>query len=203
MMPEPYSPNQAIRPPRVEFETRAVEAGIVDGKMTYKDVDFVKVTPPGEYSVWEGAAEAWIKSQRKEPYHDILVRAYEAFKAGKEPPVEGTPLDMCTVFTPAEIKLMKTVGVRAVEDMAAWPDGNLDVFGMGAVRLKQKAAAWLLSAKDKGAAAAQIEKLTADLETEKQANAELREQLRGLAARLEALEGPRPTLTLKSKDAAA
>ncbi len=202
-MPEPYNPNQAVRPPRVSFEVRAVEAGIVDGKMTYKDVDFVTVTPPGAYSAWEGEAAKWIESQRREPYHDQLVRAYEAFKAGKEPPVEGTPIEMCTLFTPSQVKQMKLVGIRAVEDMAAWPDGQLQMLGHGAVRLKEQAKAWLKSATDAGAAAGEIEKLKADLATSNADRDQLRDQLKGLAARLESLEGARQTLSLKGKTEAA
>lgn len=202
-MPEPYNPSQVVRPPRVEFETRAVEAGIVDGKMTYKDVDFAKVTPPGQYSTWEGVATTWIEGQRREPYHDILVRAYEAFKAGKEPPVNGTALEMCPIFTPAEIKVMKTAGARAIEDVAAWPDGQLQVFGMGASRLKARAQAWVQAARDTGASAAELDKLRAELGTAKDDNDQLRDQLRGALSRIEALEGARPKLTLKDKGEAA
>lgn len=205
-MPVDIQPGQVVRPPRVRFETRAEEdreaslaAG--EGKIVYKDVDYVLVTPLGSYSEFEGIAVEWIARQQREPYHDQLVRAYEAYKIGKEPPVNGTPLEMCTVFTPAEIKTMKMVGVRAVEDMAQWPDGRLEMFGMGAVRLKQKAQAWLQSATT-GAGAQKIDALTAELETQKAANEGLQEQLRALAARLEAMEGPRPKLGLK-KDAAA
>jgi hypothetical protein len=201
MMPEPYNPAQPVRPPRVAFEVRAREAGVVDGKMTYKDVDFVIVTPPGQYSAWEGEAQPWIDSQRREPYHDQLVRAYEAFKAGKEPPLDGTPIEMCTLFTPSQIKQMKLVGIRAVEDMAAWPDGQLQMLGMGAVRLKQTAQNWLKSAKDAGAAAGEIDKLKAELETQKADNDQLRDQLRALAARVEAVEGPRQKLGLKGSAA--
>jgi hypothetical protein len=190
------------RPPVVRFETRAMEAGIENGMMKYNDVDIAVVRPIGSYSEVEAVASEWIERQRREPYHDILVRAYEAFKAGKEPPASGTALESCTLFTPAEVKTMKTVGVRAIEDMAEWPDGNLGMFGMGAVRLKQKAQNWLKSARDVGAAAGEIDKLRADLETRDQTIDGLQEQLRALAARLEALEGPRQKLALK-KDSAA
>jgi hypothetical protein len=201
MMPVDIQPGQTVHPPRVRFETRALDAGIVDGKMTYRDVDFVCVTPPGSYSEFEGIATEWIERQRRQPYHDALVRAYDAFKAGKEPPVEGTPVEQCTMFTPAEVKTMKTVGVRAVEEMAAWPDGNLGMFGMGAVRLKQKAQAWMSSAASSGVAAAQIDDLKSKLSTALDDNDQLRGQLKGMEARLAALEGPRPKLGLKGNAA--
>lgn len=201
-MPVDVQPGQAVRPPRVRFETRAVENGVAEGRVQFKDVDFVLVTPPGAYSEFEGIASEWIERQRREPYHEILVRAYEAFKAGKEPPMDGTPIEQCTLFTPAEIATIKTVGCRTVDDLAAWPDGNLGIFGMGAVRFKQKAQAWMRSAQNVGASAAEIDKLKGDLETERANSAELRDQLRGLAARLEALEGPRQKLSLKKGEAA-
>lgn len=200
-MPVDIQPGQVARPPRVEFETRAIEAGVVEGVMTYRDVDFAIVTPPGTYSVWEGEAAGWIKQQEREPYHDILVRAYEAFKQGKEPPVEGTPIEMCTIFAPSEIKQMKKAGVRAVEDMAAWPDGNLGMFGMGAARLKQRAQSWMASARDVGGTAAKLDAQAATIET-------LQEQVKQLLAQqAEAKEtltrnGERQKLSLKKDNAA-
>ena len=201
-MPLEVQPGQPVRPPRVEFETRAVEAGVVDGKIQYKDVDFVRVTPHGQYSVVEAQAESWIAGKKNAPYYDQLVRAYEAFKAGKEPPVNGTPIEMCTLFSPAEVKMMKTVGARAVEDMAAWPDGNLDMFGMGAVRLKQKAQAWLKAARDNGAGAAEMDAMRATIENQNATIANLQDQLRALAVKLEEKEGPRQKLSLKKGEAA-
>jgi hypothetical protein len=198
MMELPNTP----RPPRVRFETRAMDDGIRDGVAQFKDVDIAIVTPLGSYAEVEAVASEWVARQHREPYHAELVRAYDAFKAGKEPPVSGMALESCTLFTPAEVKTMKTVGVRAVEDMAEWPDGNLGMFGMGAVRLKQKAQAWLKSAKDSGVAAAELDQLRADLETERQKNEGLQDQLSGVAARLAALEGPRQKLGLKKGEAA-
>jgi hypothetical protein len=191
------------RPPRVRFEVRAMEDGVRDGVAQFKDVDIAVVTPIGSYAEVEAVASEWIARQHREPYHAELVRAYEAFKAGKEPPVSGIALELCTMFTPAEVKTMKTVGVRAVEDMAEWPDGNLGMFGMGAVRLKQKAQAWLKSAKDSGVAAAELDQLRADLKTRDMTIEGLQEQLAALARRMEAVEGPRPKLGLGKKGEAA
>jgi hypothetical protein len=85
--------------------------------------------------------------------------------------------------------------------MAGWPDGNLGMFGMGAVRLKQKAQAWMSSAASSGVAAAQIDDLKSKLSTALDDNDQLRGQLKGMEARLAALEGPRPKLGLKGNAA--
>lgn len=198
-MPIEIQPGQVVRPPRVEFETRAEEdrdATIKAGRVMFKDVDYVKVTPPGAYSVWEGYAEDWLKSQEREPYHHLLLKAYEAFKQGKEPPLNGTAVENCTMFTPAEVKQIKLV-CRTVEELAEWPDGSLGMFGMGGTRLKQKAQSWMASANSTGTLAARLDALEAEKASEKATSAQLREQLAELQKKLEAQEGPRPTLKLK------
>lgn len=207
-MPIQYDPMQAqqaaIRPPRVEFETRAEEdrdATLKAGQVIYKDVIYVKVTPPGSFSVYEGIASEWIERQHMHPYHPQLVRALEAFKAGLEPPVNGTAVETCTTFTPAEIKQIK-VCCRTVEDLAAWPDGSLGMLGMGGVRLKQKAQAWIASAAGTGKLATELDALKAEKETQASTIAELQNQLRALQAKLESQEGPRERLSLKKGDAA-
>lgn len=203
-MPVEYQPGQAVRPPRVEFETRGEEdreASLKAGHVVFRDVDFAIVTPPGAYSVWEGNAQDWLKSQQREPYYQTLVRAYEAFKQGKEPPLEGTPIEMCTLYAPSEVKQIKLV-TRTIEDMAAWPDGQLGMFGMHGVRYKQKAQHWLASANSVGAVAARVDALEAEKATQASENEQLRAQLAELQKKLEEKDGPRPKLGL-NKGAAA
>lgn len=137
--------------PHVRFESRPVEdrvATVREGRKMYKDVDWVIVTPAGGKDVREDHAEAWldkIKLQAESGQYDWewardFRKMYEMFKEGKEMPVNGTPLAMCTtLFSPAEIQNCVGVQVRTLEDLANCNEEALGRIGMGARALKTRA----------------------------------------------------------------
>lgn len=198
-------PVQRVSAPLVEFVTEAEEdrnATIAAGAPVFKDVIYALVTPHGSYSQFKGVASEWIERQSREPYYDTLKRMLAAYKEGQEPPLEGTAIENCPSFTPADVKQIRAGGVRTVEDLATYPDGAGERIGMGFVRLKQKAGAWLEAAQSTGAAAEKIAAQAVEIENLKATNSNLQDQLAGLAQRMAALEGPRQKLGLKRDDAA-
>jgi hypothetical protein len=137
--------------PHVRFESRPVEdriATVREGRKMYKDVDWVIVTPAGGKDVREDHAESWlakIEGQAQAGMYDWewardFKKMYEMFKEGKELPVNGTPLAMCTtLFSPAEIANCGAVNVRTLEDLANANEEALGRIGMGARALKTRA----------------------------------------------------------------
>lgn len=137
--------------PHVRFEARPVEdrvATVREGRKMYKDVDWVIVTPAGGKDVREDHAEAWlekIKLQAEAGQYDYewardFRKMYEMFKEGKEMPVNGTPLSMCTtLFSPAEIQNCIGVQIRTLEELANSNEEALGRIGMGARALKTRA----------------------------------------------------------------
>jgi hypothetical protein len=111
---------------------------------------------------------------------DRFEEAYAKWKRKGQVHVSGTPLVKWPLATPRFIKEMEYLNIFSVDDLAAVADVNLDRFEDGR-QWRDKAAAWLRSAKD-GALAAQM---AAE-------NHRLREQLAGLAAKVETLMGEKP-----------
>jgi hypothetical protein len=103
--------------------------------------------------------------------------AYEKWKGKGQRFISGTPLDKWPLATPIFIKEMEFLNIYSVDDLAGVADVHLDRIADGR-QWRDKAAAWLKSAKD-GAAAAQY---AAE-------NARLREEMAALSAKVERLSG--------------
>lgn len=171
-------------PPYVVFEKRAVEDRAKElsaGVYGVKDVDFVKVTRPGQRDTVEKEAEAWVSELEKkardnlapQSWADHFRKQYEAWKLGQELPLNGTPIKGWQLLSPAQQQNLITFGIRTVEDLAGASDEAIQRLGMGAMSLKQKAANWLSEGKDKGASAARMTALEIE-------NKELRDKLEAL-----------------------
>jgi hypothetical protein len=182
------------RPPLVQFFVHPVETNDAEGHRSFKDVDFVRVTPPGGNLVVERDAREWLEQKRAErnPFYDHFKRAYDGWKEGQEPPVSGTPLTAVSCFTPAEVKMLQAAGIRSVEDLAAFPDGQLGKIGMGAVTLKNKGRAWLEASQSAGKVAEELAALRTQLETLVRQNTEKDQQIKQLAAELQAQLDAKP-----------
>lgn len=68
---------------------------------------------------------------------------YKAFKAGKKPKIEGTPLENVKGIGEAMAKKLRGKGIETAEDLAALPDGGLNAVGMGAIGLRKSAREYL------------------------------------------------------------
>lgn len=176
------------RPPFVQFETRAIENGSADGAASFRDVDFVIITPQGSKDKIEKVATEWLdqcRSQVKEArlpqtWFNHYKAIYDAFKEGKEAPVNGKPLITWTPASPGQIKTLLTYGLRSVEDLANANEEVIARLGMGGRQLRQLAINWLAEAKEIGVSAVQITELQAQ-------NAVLKEQVERLSTQVQAL----------------
>lgn len=137
--------------PHIRFETRTEEdrnASIEAGRMIYKDVDWIIVTPHGARDSNEDHAVAWIEKKAnaaRQGTFDIEIlgkirKAYEAYKEGKELPVDGTPLAMLPhLFTPAEIANCKSLNILSLETLSQANEETIARLGMGGREMKNRA----------------------------------------------------------------
>lgn len=197
-----------IRKPFVRFEVRSVEdraASVEKGFYCTKDVDFIIIIPHGsegktvleyEYSEWlarsrptqnylapgAGADTPLVMASRfPADWVKEIEAGYQAWKEGRELPLEGTPLLNWPVVNPAMRNVCIGLHIRTVEELAVATDDTIERLGMGAVHLRQRARDWL------GAQGAAGGPLAAELE-------KLREENRAKDVRLESLEAQLKTL---------
>ena len=173
---DPSAPKSPAIP---QFFTEAVKLewkSRQEGRPIFEDREFVRIIIPGDRrsmaveAVNEGHQQRW-------------PREYDAFRAGREAPLEGTPLSEWPVslMSPARVQELAYFNLRTVEQLAAVNDAQLQGLGMGARELRERAKTWLEVAA-KGAApierlvsrneelTREIERLTRELT---QANGEL------------------------------
>jgi polyhydroxyalkanoate synthesis regulator phasin len=145
----------------VSFEQRDIEdkeASLTQGKYVGRDQDFVIITPAYGKDDVHKTVDAWKEglvlqlnmgriSQEDLNYY---LAKYDAWKKGIEIPAEGSPIKGWLVLSPAQQKLLISVGILTVEDLACVNDEGVRRIGMGAVELKRKANTWLAQAQDKG-----------------------------------------------------
>lgn len=186
------------RPPYVRFEQRAVEdreQTQETGIFSYKDVEYVLVTPHGSKDVHEEKADKWLKKQEKHAqngripmsHYRYFKDVYNHWKEGLEDPENGTPIKGWAAISPAQQKQILHAGVRTIEDLAQAPEESLQMIGMGARALKQKAQSWLLSS-DTGKAANEISELRNKLQESEEAREKQSDLIEELSKRLERLE---------------
>jgi len=155
------------RPPYVAYEYRAVEnrdASIAAGHFVSKDVAYAIITRPGSRDTLDKEAETFLREYKEKArqgvipqvWYDSFKASFDAWKTGEELPVDGTPIKGWQVLSPSAQKDLIRIGIRTVEDLAAYPDGDLSNIGTGAVSYKLKATAWLEAAKGPGKVAEQM-----------------------------------------------
>lgn len=179
------------RPPFVRFETKSFEdreASLKAGHYVGNDVDFAYITPAGSKDIIERNVQEWFEmlrgqvTQERMPaeWADHFFRLYEGFKAGKEPPVNGTPVLNWPGLSPSQVKQLLSLHLRAVEDVAQMNEETIARLGMGGRALKDRAIAWLAAAKDIGVVA----EASAAMQVE---NAELKRSNEALAQQVAVL----------------
>lgn len=176
------------RPPYVRFEVRAVEdraASIAAGAWRAKDVIFAIITPSGSKDEVDLVADEWIESMKREAQQERVPdnwpvyydRQFKAFKENQELPLEGTAIANWPPISPAMRKLLDSINVRTVEDLAGANEATLQLIGMGARSWKMRAEEFLRAQ----ATTTHSEEMAA-LRKE---NADMREQLKELTTTLQ------------------
>lgn len=193
------------RPAYVAFEQRAEEdreASIAAGHYVAKDVDYVLITPMGSKDRIERLVTDWLKKLDQDVSENRLPRdwaaayreAYKAWKSGCELPVSGTAVENWPPASPAQIKMLRSLQVRTVEDLANANEEVISRLGMGGRGLKQRAIDWLSSASGSGKVSEELAAMRADNDNLRQRNDSLETQLRVLTQQVEVLasgKGPK------------
>jgi len=142
----------------VEFELRPEEdreETISQGMPVFKDVEFAMITMPGgglvvDKPINEALLYEWKNGDnRRKPPSPFAYRAYEAWKEGREAPVNGTDLKNWPGVTPAQLKTCQNATVRTIEDLAEANADTIRKLGMGGVAMMEKAKAYLAAANQK------------------------------------------------------
>jgi hypothetical protein len=185
------------RPPYVSFEVRPVEdraASIEAGHYKTRDEDFAIITPQGSKDRTERVAREWFVQMEEQVQQQRMPAewfrqfkgAFEMWKAGKELPLNGTPILTWPVLSPSQVRSCIDAQVRTVEDLAAANEETIARIGMGGRSLKDKAIAWLDTAKGSGKVTEEMAALRASLADANARNDKLQEQLTALAAQVAA-----------------
>ena len=177
---DPSAPKSPAIP---QFFTEAVKLewkSRQEGRPIFEDREFVRIIIPGDR---RSMAVEPVGEEHKARWG----RQYEAFRAGREAPLEGTPLSEWPVslMSPARVQELAYFNLRTVEQMAAVNDAQLQSLGMGARELRERARTWLEVAA-KGAAP--LEKLIARNEELAREAERLTRELTSANAELSALK---------------
>ena len=186
------------KPNYVVFDRRAVEdraASMEAGHYVAKDVDFVLVTPAGtrdrlekEVTDWFLSLEEGVKQERiPASWLQAYRSAYKQWKETQEVPEFGTSILQCSLFSPAQIKMIQAANIRTIEELAAATEEGLSRIGMGGRALKSKAQAWLDSA-DTGKTTAELDSMRIRNEALEADNADLRKRMEAMESTLASLQ---------------
>ncbi len=189
---------EEARPPYVTFETRAVEdrtATIETGHYASRDVIFAIITPSGSRDRIEKEAQAWLtdleEAVRQERFPANWLNAYkEAFRywtESREVPLTGTPVTDWSAVSPAQVKNLLNLNLRTVEDVAQATEEAMMRIGMGGRALKEKAQAWIDTAKTTGKSSGELESLRVENASLKARNGELEDRCKKLETQVETL----------------
>lgn len=191
------------RPPYVRFEEREMglnaEATAAAGRPIPKVVIMACVTNAGSKDCFEKIAEEWIEDKHKQALNGLfplewvtLFRAqFEAFKQGHELPREGTPIKTWAMCSREAATRLIAGGITTVEDLAEFPDSNLNVIGMDGRYLRDMARGWINEAKDKGANAKALADANVKIGTLEETVKRQAERMERLEARLEESDEPK------------
>lgn len=189
------------RPPFVEFGVDAIldsARTAEEGHPVYKDIEMAFITPMGSkdriprvVDDWFSMLEDQVRENRFEAsWLNHYKAAHKAWKEGKAAPITGVAISNWPGATPSQVKLLESIPVRSVEELAAANEELIARLGMGGRILVQKARDYLAASKGAG-------KLSEELSIVRAENARLAETNENLAAQLAALSKQVEALTPK------
>jgi hypothetical protein len=118
----------------------------VEGRPIYREVDMIEIRAPGDHTTVFTARAAPL-------YTDRFPIEWEAYRRGREAPMEGTPLSEWPAMPRTLAATLAAGGIKTVEQLAGVLDTDLRVIGPQGRQWRDKALAFIDSAK--GAAAIQ------------------------------------------------
>jgi hypothetical protein len=142
------------RAPFVEFKMIAKDDPVKSHQVGYrvtKDVAYAFITQPGSKDQFEYEAEKWLDSIKHkaidghypQAWVDAFNKKYEAWKEGREAPLDGTSVREWPLLSPAQAENFVTLRILTIEDVAAMTEEAMARFGMGSRNLREKAKEWL------------------------------------------------------------
>lgn len=169
---QPAVPVFFVEAVRMDFKSKQA------GRDIFEDREFVRILIPGDR-----------RSAPVEPVNDDhrtrWPREYEAFKAGKEAPLEGTPLADWPQTSRARVEELAFFHIKTVEQLAAVNDSQLQQLGMGARELRERARLFLEVARN---GTAPLSRILARLESAEADVARLTQDLKAANAEISALK---------------
>lgn len=167
-----------------------------EGRPVFDEVIFVEVIAPGSGNstpIFEVVRYLAKEANRNEPKYSMQ---YERFKKyiidfindeRSDATLSGTPLSQWSEMNRTLVAELKAQKIFTVDALAQLPDTRLNVVGPDGRTWREKAKAFLETAKS----SAYATKLAADLEAEKLKTADLTSQLQQLSAQMSALQAER------------
>ncbi len=164
----------------VKFEMRPVKNNFKsekEGRPIFEDKLYVSILSPGSLL-------SRIERQASDMDKQRFPKQYMSFQNNQHAETTGTPVDQWPALTRTQVEELRAMKFYSVEQISAASDTQLGSLPQG-FELRTKAKAYLVNAKDSAAA----QKLAADNERLENDNKLLKEQVRDLASRIEAVEG--------------
>lgn len=112
---------------------------------------------------------------------DIIRPQYEAWKAGQEMPTAGTPLAAWNAVSPEQAEVLRSRGVRTVEDVSKLNDTHIQIIPIHGLRDLIASAKLYLESADTTRAAAEMKRRDDEISGLKDQNAELLAKIEQLA----------------------
>ncbi len=138
------SMNQGITPVFFLEPTLNPKKTAEEGRPIYEDMERVRLFVAGDsYNQVVHPVDHALRERFPE--------AYRAFKEKREMHIEGTPIRQWGLLTPSNIAEFEAIKIFSVEGLAQIPDSSLQRI-MGLREWREKAKAWLATAKDSAAA---------------------------------------------------
>lgn len=173
----------------IRFEVRDVEdraKSNITGHYVGRDIDVACITPVGGRHTHEKEiTDEVLREWKNKPDMRYRFDAYQAWKEGAEPPVNGSDLRTWPPISPAQLKQFNSRNIRSVEELAELPDDALTSFGPGTRVLRDKAREWLKSSSDIGKIVSEIAQLKEALSKSEEALAKKDTLIEQLLERLD------------------
>lgn len=116
------------------------EASVTEGRPIFRDYEFIEIRIPGDKNTV-------ICEPVNDEYRARWPNQYMAFKNQQVQVNDGTPLEEWPILRKSQVMMFKAVNIHTVEQLAAVSDGNLGNLGMGGREFRDKAIAYIETAK--------------------------------------------------------